>query len=551
MHFIILHFIHINIFVHLQHQRFYVKTSIKIFFIICIIPLISCKKNQGNASWDINVLSPLINTSLGVDNIIPDSLIHTNADTSIEIVYNTSLYNFSVDSLVNIPDTFSKQQFNPNFTVYNIPPGSQIYNQSNNNNLSFGSAQITKIIVKSGFINISLKNTLKGKMLCTYKIPYATLNGTPLTITELVPAGSISAPSTFNTKVDISGYSLNLMGQSGNSYNIISSNINIVTDPNGGSDTIQYQDNLNVIASFENIVIDYAKGYFGSQHFKSGQMFSSFKLFNKITSGNINLQNIHLLLNISNGFGIDASMILNELKSINNRTGNTVALNSSVIGSVIHVNRAQETFNPANPVTPSLLTFNLDNSNFKQLIENMPDQLEFSLNMTSNPLGNVSSGNDFIYNQYGFNANIDLEIPLSIIATNLTLTDTVAINFSKPSGYEINQGTLTLLADNGFPFTANTQLYLLDNSGHITDSLITANKTINSAKLDANNKVISSVRSVLLIPVNVKKMNELYAAKKMKIVARFNTSNQPSYVKIYSDYRLNMKLTGNLNMTVN
>ena len=256
-------------------------------------------------------------------------------------------------------------------------------------------------------------------------------------------------------------------------------------------------------------------------------------------------------MNISNGFGIEASLILHELKSINNRTGNSVSLNSSIIGSVIHVNRAQETFNSMSPVTPSLLSFNLDNSNFKQMIENMPDQLEYSLDMTSNPLGNVSSGNDFVYNQYGFNAMLDLEIPLSIIANNLTLTDTVAFNLSKPSSYEINHGTLTLLADNGFPFSANTQIYLLDNSGHISDSLIIANKTIASAPLDANNKVISKVRSVLLIPVSGKKLDKLYNTKKIKIVARFNTENQPSYIKIYSDYSLNMKLTGDFNMTVN
>jgi hypothetical protein len=527
-----------------------VKISFKIFFfIICIASLVSCKKNPGNASWDINAMAPLINTSLGINNILADSLIQANADSSLKIVYNSTLYSFSVDSLVNIPDTISNQTFISTFG-FPVPPGYTLLNQTNNNNLALGNAQVTKIIIKSGYVDLKIRNSLKGKMSCTYQIPYATLNGVPLSVTELVPAGTAASPSTYTTKVDVSGYTLNLTGQNGTGCNTLTSTIHVLTDPNGDTIPIASGDSLRVLASFENIVLDYAKGFFGMQQFQSGQQFSSFKLFNKITSGNLDLENVHLTLNISNGFGIDASLLIHEIRSINNRTGNSVSLNSSIIGSVIHVNRAQETYS-SNPVIPISTTFNLDNSNFKQLIENMPDQLEYSIDVTTDPLGNVSSGNDFIYNNYGFNSNLDLEIPLSLVANNLTLTDTVSFHLSKQSGYEINRGTLTLFADNGFPFSANTQIYLLDDSGNKVDSLMTTNNTIASALLGANNKVSSKTKSAIIIPVSGKKLDDLYNAKRMIIVARFNTTNQPSYIKIYSDYLLNIKITGDFNMTIN
>ncbi len=244
-------------------------------------------------------------------------------------------------------------------------------------------------------------------------------------------------------------------------------------------------------------------------------------------------------------------LFLNQLKSVNTYNHTSVSLSSSIIGSTIHINRAQETYNPVDPVIPSVATFNLDNSNFKQLIENLPDSLEYSLDLQTDPLGNVSGGNDFMYYGYGFDANLDLEIPLSLIAHNLTLTDTVAFNLSKPSGYEINYGTLTLIADNGFPFTAAAQIFLLDANGHKTDSLISFSSPIASAPLDANYKVISKKRTQIQIPVTTLKLQHLYSSKKMVIVARFNTADQPHYIKIYSDYRLDMKLTGDINMTVN
>jgi len=528
-------------------MRFFLKILLG-FFLISL--LFACRKENGKARWDVSVLTPLINTSLGINNLIADSLLQTNPDTSLKIVYNNTLYNFSTDSLVNIPDTITQQVFHIPIDI-TVQPGQTILNTTDNKHLDLGDAKITKIIVKSGYINLKTKNTLKEKMLCTYQIPCATLNGVPLEVTDLIPAGDVSSPSSFTRKVDISGYIFNLTGQSGTSANIITSVIKAWVNPNGNPVLITHLDSLQILSGFEDIIIDYAKGYFGNKTFQSGQQFAAFDLFNKITGGSLSLEDIHLVLSVSNGFGVDACLLIHEIKSVNNRTNTTVSLASSIIGSSININRAQETNNPSTPVIPSVFSSNLDNSNFKQLIENLPDQMEFSLDITTNPLGNVSCGNDFVYNKYGFKADLDLEIPLSLIAHELTLTDTIDFNLSKPSGYEINHGTLTLIADNGFPFSTSLQIFLLDENNNITDSLITFNNTIASAPLDVNNKVVSKKRSIIKIPVSGQRLDRLYNAKKMIIVAKFNTANQPQYIKIYSGYILDMKLTGDFDMTVN
>jgi hypothetical protein len=137
------------------------------------------------------------------------------------------------------------------------------------------------------------------------------------------------------------------------------------------------------------------------------------------------------------------------------------------------------------------------------------------------------------------------------MAHNLTLTDTIDFSLSRPSGYDINYGTLTLLADNGFPFSASAQMYLLDENNSITDSLMNSGNTIVSAPIDALGKVIAKKRSTIPVTVTGTKLDNLYKAKKMIIIARFNTVNQPDYIKIYADYLLDLKLTGDFNMTVN
>jgi len=523
-----------------------------ILIIILVASLSSCHKDPGKASWDVSVMAPLINTTLTLNNLLTDSLIQVNPDTSLKIVYNNTLYSVSVDSLVNIPNTISQQAFSSNFTLDSVLPDSPILiNDTDKNHLSLGDAQVTEIIVKSGFVNITINNSLNDKILCTYQIPYATLDGVPFSVTDYVPAGTVSAPSSYTVKVDISGYKLNLTGVHGNSCNTLISVINSWTDPHGGKVSIFPGDSLKAKASFNGLIIDYAKGYFGSQSFQSGKKDSPFSLFSKITAGTLKLQSMQLTLSISNGFGIDASLLINELKSINSRTGNVVPLISPIIGNTINITRAQESGNASAPVIPTSYSFNMNSSNFLQLINNLPDSLEYSISMTTDPLGNVSAGNDFVYNNYGFNANLDLVIPLSLVANNLTLTDTIGFNLSKPNGYILNHGVLTLIANNGFPFSAAMQLFLLDANNRKTDSLIVSNNIISSPPLNTSYKVVSPLTSIIKVPLSAAKLSDLYNAKKMIVVARFNTAGQPNYIKLYDYYNLGIQLTGDFNMTVN
>jgi len=73
------------------------KNRFTLIIFVIILILSSCKKNIS-PTWDINAEGPLLYTSLGISNIIPDSLLKTNPDNSLSIIYENSLYNFQIDS---------------------------------------------------------------------------------------------------------------------------------------------------------------------------------------------------------------------------------------------------------------------------------------------------------------------------------------------------------------------------------------------------------------------------------------------------------------------
>ena len=521
-----------------------------ILVLFCIVTFFSCQKETGSASWDISVFSPIIHSTLNVDNLVPDSLLQQNADSSLKIVYDNTLYRVSLASLVNAPDTIIYQ-------VYNVPfnltgqPNMQIVNKFNKNSLNFGSAKISKIIVKSGSLVFRIQNKIKEKILSIYQIPCATLNGQVFETTDIIPAATHTSAAYFTKKVDISGYTFNLTGATGNSANILLTQANTYIDPNGKPVDVNIQDSLILFVGFENLQIEYAKGYFGSSSTMSGEQLSNFTPFNKIIDGTLKVEDMKVNLFVSNGFGIDAGFRVNEVKSINTKTNKSVSLNSSFVGTNVNINRALETSDVLKPVVPYKYAVNLSNSNFKQLLENLPDQFGFNMDINSNPLGNISCGNDFAYNSYAFEAGINIEIPLSLMANNLTLKDTINYSISQPQGYKINHGQLKIIANNGFPFSASIQVLLYDPANMLTMGLIQPDNIIEAASVDVSNKVNSTKISTINIPISGDKLEHFYTAKKMIIVARFNTANAGQYMKIYSNYNLDIKITGDWEMNVN
>src|SRR4030095_9655882 len=73
----------------------------------------SCKKGvESRPSWDASILAPLLESSLSINDLLADSLIQTNSDNSVSLVFSNPLYHLSLtDQAVDIPDTTIRAAF--------------------------------------------------------------------------------------------------------------------------------------------------------------------------------------------------------------------------------------------------------------------------------------------------------------------------------------------------------------------------------------------------------------------------------------------------------
>ena len=526
---------------HIQRSLYHIIISLS-----GLLLLNACQKREP-ADWDTNLLGPVFKTSLSIDQILPDSLTQINSDNSINLVYDDFFNSSGFVNTQQLPDTAIVKFFTIPFGSIFLSPGDNFLDLTEETKLNFNPLELSRLIIKTGEIEVKIINKITQPVDITYILPKAIKNGLPYTFSATIPAYNTNNGGNYSATFNLDGYDVDLRGLSGAYVNRLVTHLiaNISTSANGLAQIFS-TDSLLVSLRLKSIVPYYAKGYFG-QSIDTSYTNSGLTLFDRIEAGNFSLQGATLNLDIKNGIGADIRAGLLSFKSINNKTGNTISLQHSSVAQTFNVHRATD-----NPFTPSLYSFeyNSVNSNLVSLLENMPTNFSYAYATELNPFGNISNGNDFVYTDKAVDAHLRLDIPLHFSSTNLTLIDTIQLQEDTIKEHNtVRSAVLKLIALNSFPFDADVKFYLLDNNLQKQEQLMDKS-TIMAAKPDADGKVRTAEESRLPITISNVLLNKLLEKRKVLAVVTLNTFNNPMKYKLYNDYKLDLKLTGNIEFNV-
>ncbi|REJ83586.1 MAG: hypothetical protein DWQ44_03140 [Bacteroidetes bacterium] len=507
----------------------------------------SCSKEYDKPRWDVSVIGPLVQAEIGIGNLIADSITSIQGDGSVHILYERSFYDFNLDSIYEVPDTIIPKVITWPFVTSTINPGFPFFSNNNNVLLGLSGVSLNELRVRSGIIRVEMINTLPSKIIYTYTIPGAVKNGTALTFTQTVDEAGPGGPGRFIMDIDLSGYSVNLKGSTNSSFNTIYYNVQAVSDPSGTAFTVNFNDTvINIMTSIIDMEPSYARGYLG-QNFIRESSSENIGIGGLIKDGMIKLDSMNLDIFIDNYIGADARIKFNFLESVNSRSSASVPLNApTMIGNVININRAIE-----NPVTGQapikssrVFSLNNSNSNLISFIENIPDRINYEAEIEFNPLGNISSYNDFVYSDYLVEGRMKLSMPLRFAAENLMLADTQKMELGTFTDFDnAGETRLKLIVENGFPFDIELQLFVLDEQRNITDSLLGPG-LVRKANTDLNYIAVSPILSEFDVFADSRRRDILKNGKYLGIRGRFNTPDYSQLIQIYSHYKLKLRLTG-------
>lgn len=420
-------------------------------------------------------------------------------------------------------------------------PTQEIFDEDTVVSFKLGDVQLRKVLVEQGGVEVIGVSTVQDTLKIEYSIPGTTLDGEAFEFYfELPPApvgGSISVTKFF----DFSGYEIDMTGKNGDTVNTIYTESRGWIDSSGVITHISLEDSVFNTITIKEIIPSKAWGYLGKDTLREIKEveFSDFNNF----SGSFDLEQIDVNIVTRNEVGASANVWIKDFTSVGIQ--NSIALNSTILNSPIVIGSATENSNSTSGIVASSTTLQLDesNSNMDKLIENKPQNLSVDFEIMLNH-DNTEEG--FLYKGFGIHSELQLEIPLSFSASEIKITDSVEVSFSIGN---LEQGSFDLLVDNHYPIEASISMLLLDENDK-TIEVLSSEQIVLASAVNIEGITSSSTFSKLSFPFN-NISQSLSLTKKIAFEVKLNTKPDNQFVKIYSNYHMDLKLIANFNYTVN
>lgn len=504
--------------------------------LLCL--LIQCKREEPT-SWDPHVLGPVAHGRVTLGDIVADSLLSADESGLWHLRIHENLTDFEIDSLVEIPDTLIEKIFDVPIIggPFTLPNGTALINEEENNLINVNDAALKEVVMKSGKLRYKLKSYINGYLACVYDLPGVTYNGVGTVIQTTTQPSVSDVPYIYEGEIDLSGYHLDMTGMTGFSSNRIYSHLTISTAADSPQQAVVYGDDyVTIELEFIDPVVHYARGYFGQHDYDLDQAVDFGDQLD-LPTGAINLQGTTMSLHVENNVGVDLELDFEALIAMNSANNNDVLLNHTSLFDPIHLTRA---FDNNGNVTPDIydVTLNAQNSNIDAFIENLPDALQMNAHVKINPLGDVSDGADFIYTDNALKAELDIDIPLNLGMSNLTLRDTLEI----AEDLEMTaNGRFILYVENAFPFSATLKAHFVDANGEYLDGFVDPQIITAAGETGVPGQTMMAM-STLYIPATQDLIDLFSPETRIVIEVVLNTPDYPQPVGLYQDYYMDFKL---------
>ena len=505
-----------------------------------------CRKKAPTPSWNMELLAPLFIDTISVSDVFDDSVYVENPDQLLSFVFTEKLYEINVDSLVKLPDTLFNFAYGMDWLPYPIPlaPGDLIISDTfdwplDYETFGFEGIALEDAYVRSGYIHFEVLNQSDGPILSKFRINSAIKNeADTFAVSKIVGSGQTATEA-----FDFSGYRLNLTGSDNDTVNMLNYYIGLFADPYI-LDTLLLTsaDSFSVNIYFEDLIMDYAKGNFGKNDFHFGPEISELSFFDDLNIGGLSMQDAQINLQIQNTYGVDGNVKIEEIKAINSYTSESITLQGDILDSSLYIPGGTQIGNGQGIIQPTINNFDFSETNFNDLLQIIPDQISYTLNITTNPYEDSISREHFFYYDHPIEVYLDLEVSQGIMLDDMFGWSRIEWNGEGIDLENVLSGNLVLKYTNWFPFTFNMNLYLTDEDNQVMDTLFYQG-IIEGALPNEDGRVVQPVVSRIQVELTESLRTSVKDAEYVYFDIYIN-SVEGEHVKIYSDYVMQFKMIG-------
>ena len=510
-----------------------------IFILFTLFIFSRCAKRNNPISWNSNLSIPISKDSLFLKDFLNMDKLYFNPNENYYSYIDTfSLFELNQeDFLPTLDFSFSEAL---NFPLpFAIPPNqTSPITLSSNHNFNFQDLQLREVSFNSLKFTYSISSNIDGDFYLIMHLPYAyDANGNQFYDTiEILNSSNLN--NVIQDELIIENHVFDL-SKNGTTFNSITTSFQVKS----GDDTIpgNISSNINMDMELSEMNINYMKGYFGNMEIED-QITTSIPIMEKLDANKVTLLDPELNLIIKNGIGMDAQFYLNEMEL--NKANNTSYLTHNIINQPININRAEDLGWDFNYSISNIL-INQQNSNLSELLTILPNEINTSYSIITNPMGNHTGFNDFYFSNRPLSLDLSISTPLVFNFNSLTYIDTILVELSDV--VKINEATIDLEIENTLPKSICFDLHVL-NGNQITLS----QNCIEHGVLDANNNVVSP--SMNVISAQLDSINSSILLNEQKIIMNVSVnspdtlSSFPIMIDQYINYKMGMMLNANFSV---
>jgi len=402
-----------------------------------------------------------------------------------------------------------------------------------------GRYRTVEALIRSGHIYFEAYDQSETDLEVIFGINSAVRNETDtFLLDEKVPNNEVFAKS-----YDVSDYRLNLTGSNGDTINMLNYYLALIVHPDEpGPVTLFPQDSFAVNMYFQQILVNYGRGYFGQNTFHFGPESQDIDLFNGLNVAGLSIDQAQVNLRIENYYGVEANLNITDLTAFNNTTGASASLEGDLVNADLFIDRAAEAGQGSGNVTPYISNFDFSQSNFPELFSVLPDEISYTMTLATNVNADSTHYDNFLYYDYPIRMFLEANVMGGIRIDSLLQSDRIAWNGDGVQIDNVSGGQLILVLKNGFPFNLNMNFYFQDENFQNIDTLL-MNEFIPGGMMDDNQGVAEPVETRVPVPID-EQMKESIRAAKYGFYELVINSAQGEHVVIHSNDIVQFKVVG-------
>ena len=473
--------------------------------------------------------------------IIPNQVYNISEDIKDKEIYNelkVEITSFNTVGSQGVPIDLSpsKDNFEISFEIdeliitegeINISEVDDFFDGIFDIDLNFyDSVELKNIIFNQGRLNFGISSFLGYDVEIDYLIPAIRNDDTISDIIELKSNGS------YNIDYDITNYDFDLYNEIKEKYNNLRVSSKFKIKSETGYILYKSNEEIDVTFTFSNLIFDEINGYFGNNKYliekEEIELEKELLDFYDKIEGEFLFTNPRLGLNVNNSFGIPLFINL-DIKASNNNKSENIIINDRVVEAKSKDGSFEET----------KIFIDKENSNILNFINLPPkDNLLIEGDIILNP--DEKTYDNFILKNSEIEANIFLELPFQISASNLMISDTFqieGINFDS----DLSDARLLFNYESDIPLTFDIELIYLDKALFEIDRNV-GEINIKGSDTDANGYSTGSISNTFEVNLSENLLKRIKEVENIIMNIELNTEKNRS-VNITSEIKFEFQST--------